>query len=231
MAGEIPDWEAELWGYLSSGDGMRCPAYSDCQGRLRGNWCPSDNIDNLNRLLDDNKFNISTRYPALKGMRSEECCRIFKLIGMLIDSYLKDAGVQHPPIPTDIISLADENHPIEVHRLPLKANHGAIWQLSDRWIIQIKKDDPPARQRFTLFHEVFHILAHRDGTPVFKKKGIKEGYFNELLADYFAGRMLAPVELVKEKWPEVNDINRMAEIFQVPTAVMGLGLWTLGLIE
>jgi len=53
---KIPKWEAELWSYVSNGDGICCPMYSYCQRRLSGGWCPSDNLDYIARLLDDRRF-------------------------------------------------------------------------------------------------------------------------------------------------------------------------------
>lgn len=82
----------------------------------------------------------------------------------------------------------------------------------------------------TLFHEVFHILAHSRATPVFRKQEIKEGLFNEMLADYFAGCVLMPEGWVKEKWAEVNDLKQIAEIFQVTEVSMQIRLKTMGLI-
>jgi len=61
--------------------------------------------------------------------------------------------------------------------------------------------------------------------PVFRKRGTKGGSFNELLADYFAICILMP-----KKWAEVKDLDRMAEIFDVPKAVMCIRLKRLGLI-
>jgi len=149
---------------------------------------------------------------------------------MLTQRYLKMRGVHSPPAPTDIISLADEQRPVEIRLLPLKVYHGAIWRLREAWIIQLKDDATAASRRFTLFHEAFHILAHCRTTPVFRKRGTKEGSFNELLADHFAMCTLMPGEWVKEKWAEAKDLDRMAEIFDVPRSAMCIKLRQLGLI-
>jgi hypothetical protein len=157
--------------------------------------------------------------------------RIFKLVYRLANRYQAKAGIDRPPVPTDLITRAGDNLPIEVRRVPLKAYHGAIWRLSDSWVIQLNSSDTLARQRFTLYHEIFHILAHCKATPVFKKAACsREGSFNELLADHFAAVMLVPTECVRKIWPEVKDINKMAAIFEVPGSVMWLGLKSMRLI-
>jgi hypothetical protein len=157
--------------------------------------------------------------------------RIFKLVGRLAVKYQMEAGIDCPPVPDDLITHGDDDLPIEVRQIPLKAHHGAIWRLSDCWVVQLNSNDAPARQRFTLYHEIFHILAHGKAAPVFKKTSSSpEGSFNELLADHFAAIMLMPENLVKEKWAEVQDINQMAAIFDVPRPLVWFALKHLSLL-
>ncbi len=230
VSGKISNWESELWSYVSSGDGMHCPLYSRCQNRLRGDWCPNDNLDLIARLVDDRRFNIDKYTLTGGGIGGGECGRIFQLVERLAKEYLKRAGVHCSPVQAGIVSLADAQHPIEVRIVPLRAYHGGIWHPRGKWIIQLKDDDPSATKRLTLFHEAFHILAHCKGTPVFRKRGAIQGSFNELVADYFAACILMPREWIEEKWPEVKDLGRMAEIFDVPKSVMWIRLRELSLI-
>lgn len=65
---------------------------------------------------------------------------------------------------------------------------------------------------------------------MFRKRGTKEGSFNELLADYFAGCILMPREWVKEKWAEVKNLRSMAEIFDVEEPLMWIKLREMALI-
>ena len=153
------------------------------------------------------------------------------MVEMLAQKLLKKGGVYCPPVPTKLIRLVDEQRPVEVRLVPLKAHHGAIWRLREGWIIQLKDDATPASKRFTLFHECFHILAHHRTTPVFRKRGAIQGSFNELLADYFAIYILLPREWVKEKWAEVKDLDRMAKIFDVPKPAMCIRLRDMGLVR
>jgi len=112
------------------------------------------------------------------------------------------------------------------------ADPSSIWRLSDCWIVQLNSNDTPVRQRFTLYHEIFHILAHCKAIPVFKKTSCgQEGSFNELLADHFAAVILMPRDLVAERWPQVKDLSQMATTFDVPRSVMWLALRTYGLIS
>ena len=225
---KLPKWESKLWDYLGSGDGVRCPKYSRCQYRLSGAWCVSDNLDHIAWLLDDRQFDAS-KYDSI-GSRGK-CSEVFQLIERLAEKCLKRAKVNCPPVPTEFVSLADEEHTIEVRLVPLKTHHGAIWYLKGNWIIQLNRNAPPARRRFALFHEAFHILAHcRATTSLFRKREHGRGSFNELLADYFAGSILMPEEWVREKWTEVKDLDSMAKIFDVPRSLMWIRLREMGLV-
>jgi len=226
MVGKTPKWESELWSYLSSGDGMHCPFYNDCQVRYKGGWCPDDNRERLNRLANGKRFH----FRSYDFVECGACGGIFKMVEMLAQKYLKRGGVRCPPVPTELFSLADEQHTVEARLVPLKVYHGAIWRLREGWVIQLKDDDISGTKRFTLFHEAFHILAHCGTTPVFRKRGSKEGSFNELLADYFSTCILMPRQWVMQKWAEVEDLDRMAEIFDVPKSAMCIRLKRLGLI-
>ncbi len=236
MTRKITKWETELWSYVSSGDGIHCPIYSRCQPRRRGGYCFDDKREQVKWLLNvwqtsSGDYNVLINAPDFMDFIEHwNASRIFRLVEKLAQQYLKKGGVSSPPVPTKLISSADENNPIEVHLLPLKAYHGAIWWLKGKWVIQVKASDPYTIRKFTLFHESFHILAHCQATPIFKKPGHEEAYFNELLADYFAICVLMPREWVIEKWTEVKDIGRMAKIFGVYEPEMWFRLKRLHLI-
>jgi hypothetical protein len=226
---KVPKWEAELWSYLTQGDGIHCPLYQSCRLRLEGGWCLSEHEEYyqlMNDFLDDEASDLID--PA--GIKFEfPACpysgRIFKLVRKFAAKCRTEAGIDSLPVPVDLITHADDNLPIEVRKIPLKAHHGAIWRLNDCWVVQLNVNDTPAMQRFTLYHEIFHILAHGKAAPVFKKTSSSpEGSFNELLADHFAAIILMPEKQVEEKWAEVRDANQMAAIFDVPRPVVWFAL-------
>ena len=173
----------------------------------------------------------TNEYSFVGGKRGKLFCgKVFQLVERLAEEYIGRAGVNRPPVPTEIVSLVDEQHRIEIRQPSLRACHGGVWRLRDKWVIQLKSDDWPTVKRFTLFHEIFHILAHHRATPVFRKRGSKVGSFNELLADYFAGCILMPRKWVTEKWVEVKDLDRMSEIFEVEKSLMWIRLREIGLV-
>jgi len=225
---KIPRWEAELWSYVSSGDGMKCPLYDHCWVKAKSGWCPDEYRERLNQLLDERRFDLSS-YDFIKS-EANMVCRLCQLVERLAEAYLKIGNAHCPPVSTKLVTLFDAQNPVEIRQLKLKAYHGAIWSQQDGWVIQVNDSDTAPTMRFTIFHEAFHILAHCRTTPVFRKRMSIVGSFNELLADYFALCILMPREWVAEKWAEVKDLDRMAEIFAVPKSAMFIRIRQLGLI-
>jgi len=219
---------------MSSGDGEHCPLHNDCQIRLQGGQCLDDNKEyfgNLSTFMDSDEFLLSnSKSGKLEFIRCAKAGRIFQLVQKLAQKYFKMGSLHSPPVPAVLIALCAESRPIEVREVPLRAYHGAIWHLRNRWIVHLNENDTPARRRFSLFHEAFHIIAHGQATPVFRKRGIRGGSFNELLADHFAGCILMPPEWAKDKWAEFQDLNKMAEIFEIPKPVVWYGLKGMGFI-
>lgn len=226
--GKIPRWEAELWSYVSEGDGISCPLRDQRRVMEQSVWCPDEYRERLNQLLDERRFNFRS-YDFIRS-EAKGLCLLCQLVERLAEMYLEMGRVRCPPVSTELVRLFDQQHTVEIRQLPLKAYHGAIWSRQDGWVIQVKDSDTAPTMRFTVFHEAFHILAHCRTTPVFRKRGSVVGYFNELLADHFAFCTLMPREWIAEKWTEVKDLERMAEIFVVPKSAMCIRLRQLGLI-
>ena len=228
-------WEVELWSYLNNGDGLHCPLYKTCEIRKkRGNICLSSNIEFANRLhefLDDDYINKSFNFNHSNIPLCMGSAEIFKLVRKLAYSLHDNYKVDQLPVPVDLITSTQDKLPIEVRLVPLKVYHGAVWRLKNSWVIHLNSKDTSARRRFTFYHEMFHVLAHCECRPVFKKSPDKmDGIFNELLADHFSACMLVPEHLMKSKWQESKDVRKLAAVFDVPEPVMYLGLKFMRLI-
>jgi len=200
-----PKWEYELWSHLSRGDGIRCPLYNHCRVRhLGGLYLCSHKSGHrkFRAAIGDSKlylgnFDIQRTRESVRW----QSCRISRLVEMAAKKSLSTLGNLRLPIPSRLVSLADEQSPIEVRLLPLKTCHGAVWRLTDKWVIHLNSNEAYADQQFTLLHEAFHILAHIhcSTNPVFNRRGFKKGDFNELLADYFAASILMPTEVARKR--------------------------------
>ena len=155
---------------------------------------------------------------------------IFKLVEKLASRYLKKGNIKQPPVPTELILLADRKHPIEVRLVPMTCCNGATWNIDNCWVIYLNASDPLATRRFTLFHEAFHVITKCKCCYSLKGRQNKDHSFYELLAERFAASILMPREWVGKKWLEGNDLDGMAEIFIVPKPVMYIELKLLQLV-
>lgn len=228
MRGKIPKWEAKLWSKLSTGTGEYCPLRTSCWNKKQGHWCPCEHKEQIYKVFDKTEFDLKDFAFVTKG----QCGWIFQMVYRLAQRYLKRGGVTNPPVPTELIWLIDEPDNIDIRLLPFRTYHGVIWHSNSKWIIQLNKNDTPQRNRFTLFHEAFHILAHNSSSaPVFRKIDKPYGSFNELLADYFAVSILMPEEWVVPEWVKYHDFNHMVKTFAVPEPSMCIRLKRLGLLQ
>nr|DAO82996.1 MAG TPA: IrrE protein [Caudoviricetes sp.] len=98
--------------------------------------------------------------------------------------------------------------------------------------IYINKDDQVGRQRFTIAHEIGHILLHqKDNKGAFVDYRNKTTYdHREFEADNFAAALLMPKDRSIELWNKLNDVDDFAGIMGVSKAAASIRLMNLGLI-
>ena len=230
MRKEMSTWENELWHYLETGNGETCPLYDVCDMRKDGHWCIIDHrefIGDLSYLINSHEIDPS-RGEILRTIKPG---RIFNLVEMLANRYLELSGIDSPPVPESLIEDIGQPNNVEVRLLPLTYYHGALWYMDDAWVIQLNSNDEHSVRRLTLFHEAFHVLAHSNSTPIFRKISSNKGAFNELLAEYFTYNILMPEPWVRNKWEQVKDPDIMAKMFEVPKSAMITILSSLQLID
>ncbi len=224
-------WENELWSLIDNSDGINCPLLETCQYKDNTNICLNinkDYTDALQKYLDSDILVTPPFYDFPKFPKCMVNDKLFVLITKLAEKWAKKLSSSVLPVPVDVIPDICHSQPVEIRLVPLNSAHGAVWRLKDAWVIHLNSKDSSARRRFTLFHEVFHILAHCNSEPVFKKiYNRRNGDFNEMLADFFSGMIILPYEMMRKKWQEIKDVKKMAAVFDVPETVMYCGLkWT-----
>ena len=134
---------------------------------------------------------------------------------------------QYPPIdPLAIIKkygwkiinleFPDDFHGIDAVTTQYYKNRYAVFV--DPW----KKIQYPARYRFSLSHEIGHIVLGHYDTYNLSLLSKSEIAILDREADEFAGEFLVPIILLKKV--KIIDIDRLAEIFQVSHEVMRIRL-------
>ncbi len=157
------------------------------------------------------------------------------------------------------------NSPIDVEELSLKLNvkieeqnlddgiSGFLVKKKDKNIIGLNIFHPEVRQRFTIAHEIGHLILHRE-TPLFvdyykgsminqsenkklyrRDKGSYHNHKHEKEANAFAASLLMPKILIKKELNKLNDnfeydeiVNKLSRKFIVSSQAMDYRLKSLG---
>ena len=111
---------------------------------------------------------------------------------------------------------------------------GATRRVGDLWIILTNRNEASVRQRFTIAHEIKHILddqavthlqKHRQGTG-------HPSWLTERICDYFAACLLMPRMWVKRAWTTgTQDEADLAKLFNVSVDAIRIRLQQVGLID
>lgn len=104
--------------------------------------------------------------------------------------------------------------------------------------IQISREDGAKRQRFSIVHEVAHLVLHDDGKREFVewRKQLSdydnEGeLYKEVQANMLASALLMPRTLVERAWQESRDIEDLAGVFNVSRSAAYYRVENLGLLS
>jgi hypothetical protein len=215
MNTSLIDRYSEFFKTISRGDGNSCPLYNTCLEKSAGYSCIHDLMQQLGRLRGGRGPDAD--HLAL-GYRHS--CRAIRWVEMLAQEYLEKAGnIKAPPVPEEIALLADKKDSIEIRLLPLKLHRGAVWKIDDKWVIYLDSNANEARRRFTLFHEVFHILTQCDHAYKSIGRAPANGLFNEIIADNFSRNVLMPHRWLLEEGTNIKYPDRLARICGVPRTI------------
>jgi Zn-dependent peptidase ImmA (M78 family) len=110
-----------------------------------------------------------------------------------------------------------------------------IERKNGKCIIQVAKIDSGNRQRFSIAHEVSHLVLHDEGEFIEYRKPFAEYdnpnmLYKEVQANMLASALLMPKELVIKAWKATKDIDDIAEIFNVSRSSVYFRLENLGLL-
>lgn len=147
-------------------------------------------------------------------------------------SLISELDLVSPPV--DVRSIAESLllKIVEVHLG--NGSDGAL--IPERREIEVNVDKPHVRQRFTIAHEIGHwVLRHRDRmyeideapTGIYDNRDDSEVDLEEKSrpptereANRFAAELLMPAEWMKKSWRELNDPDKLAELYDVSREAM-----------
>ncbi len=119
---------------------------------------------------------------------------------------------------------------------PGLAKSGLTTKTASGWVIVLRDDEPIVRQRFSLCHEIKHILddeaMERCGGGLYHSAGLTSDEAAERICDHFAACLLMPKTQLRRDWVSgQQDLGGLARRYHVSKAAMEVRLRTLGLLE
>lgn len=138
-------------------------------------------------------------------------------------------GVETAPTPFDLL---DGLHRFKVVLEELPTSGSSHWT-DAQWLIALNRGDHPNRQRFSLFHELKHVIDHHGRGYLYPpERWMTASRKAERCADVFAACVLMPKRLVKSHFfAHSQDPGVLAEHFEVSAEAMRVRLTDLGLID
>lgn len=140
-------------------------------------------------------------------------------------------NIQEPPFPEQAIEYLPR---VEVRYVKARRLAGAISWRGGKWRIVVNSGDTWGRQRFSLCHELKHLVDHPMRSALYKdtRYGSAEASA-EKAADYFAACLLMPKSWVRRVYYDegFHDPRVVAKQFKVSAAAMRYRFDQLGLSE
>jgi len=105
-----------------------------------------------------------------------------------------------------------------------------------RWLILIDKNDIHGRRRYTLAHELKHVIDHSLDKLAYSRLGYgneqQRQAHVEAICQHFAACFLMPKTWVKNSWANgMQDVYDLAALFQVSVTAMEIRLRAMGLLD
>jgi Zn-dependent peptidase ImmA (M78 family) len=135
--------------------------------------------------------------------------------------------VRLPPVDVEFMAM---RLGIELMRQSRFDCAGSIESDGERAIIRVNRDDHPVRQRFTIAHEIGHLMLHpmRAGRLYLRDTNFY-GDWKEVDANRYAADLLMPEWMLDMAIQSTRfDVRRMARLFNVSEQAMHYRLENTG---
>lgn len=158
---------------------------------------------------------------------------------------LKQCHISSPPVRVEVIA---RKLAAEIHYEPFEGDiSGMVYRHKDHVIIGVNSTHHPNRQRFTIAHEIGHVLLHK-GTEVHIDRTYRVNMRNdissqavdrdEIEANRFAAALLMPEHMLIDDLQDMeidsengDNVGALANKYEVSLQAMTLRLQNLGLIK
>jgi Zn-dependent peptidase ImmA (M78 family) len=144
--------------------------------------------------------------------------------------FLKLLDVRDAPVPERLIT---ELPRVQVERMSPFPVSGATHWSSGQWLVALNGAEPRVRQRFSLAHELKHIIDHRFAEIIYDSfSPLDRPILVEQICDYFAGCLLMPRPWLKSTYANgLQHLPTLARQFDVSQAAMQTRLRQIGMTD
>src|SRR4051812_34789577 len=153
--------------------------------------------------------------------------KALRLSELQAERLLRAMNVRRGPVPTSIISELPRIH---VQQLAMAVSGAASWS-NGQWVITVNSAESPQDNRFTVAHELKHILDHPTRRFMYPSiDGESPSRRAEQMANHFAASLLMPRAWVTWLWElGIRDPSYLARHFDVSLEDMEVRLRAIGL--
>jgi Zn-dependent peptidase ImmA (M78 family) len=178
---------------------------------------------------DERSPSVIVQLRALMPARALTLPESMRIAELQATRLLALSDVKSPPVSESVVLDLPR---ISVERYdPLPMSGYTHWS-KGRWQIVLNGAEPTVRIRFSLFHELKHVLDHPFVSVAYQRMTDPEAWA-EQVCHYFAGCVLMPRSWVKNQFfnEGMQDIATLAGHFDVSRAAMRVRLAQLGMSE
>ena len=160
--------------------------------------------------MENDSINLGPRKTAAKNLAKK----------LIKDTKISEAPISLQTIiehlqSTYTISVRRVNFQIEVSGLLVKCKEVD----GEFYTIGFNENHPWCRRRFTIAHEIGHLLFGHAC-----KKGGKDDTDNEKEADAFAGELLIPTLLIKKDFEKIKKVPELSKLYRVSAEALTIKL-------
>ncbi|MBV9661871.1 MAG: ImmA/IrrE family metallo-endopeptidase [Acidimicrobiales bacterium] len=173
---------------------------------------------------------LITHVRDLVPLRSLRPVEAYRLAELQADTLLKVLDITEPPVPVEFVADLPK---VQVRYVAHWPSSGMTRWTHATWTVVINSSEPAVRQRFSLGHELKHILDDRFKDIIYPNDGpMSEERLQESVCDYFSGCLLVPKRWLRQAWTEgLQNSFLLARHFDVSEPAIQVRLSQIGLTE
>jgi Zn-dependent peptidase ImmA (M78 family) len=148
-----------------------------------------------------------------------------KFVKTLAEKVLKSVGISAAPVSLQrVIENIQKTYDLSVKRMNVGEKVSGLLvvckEVDAEYVnIGFNSNHPWCRRRFTIAHEIGHLLLGHMCSD-----NQNDGTHNEKEANLFAAELLMPAKLIKKDFANINDVQELAQLYRVSSQALTIRL-------